>query len=258
MAWYDYLQTASWKGVTFSVATSARTGGRRIAEHDYPFRDDVWPEDIGLAPRQFAMRGFLVGDDCYAQEDAMHFVCAQAGPGILVHPTLGAITVTLQAFSSSISAESGRVVEIEFQFVRGATSAIFPSAITDVLSAVLDAADAAQLAASGDYGDLLAGLSSSTEVSSFLTTETGISSEVVSQVGSWASLAGSVASDAGILTSAATGLRGNYGRYALGGRSTSQDPTATIDSALAGVATARTTVAEAISTASGLASLVDG
>lgn len=258
MSWLDYLQDASWNGVPFGVYDAERAGGRRVAEHEYPFRNDVWPEDMGLAARRFSIRGFLLGDDCFAQENAMHAAAAIPGPGLLVHPTLGPITVSLVQFSSRISYDHGRVVELQFGFVRGATSAIFPSAVTDALSAISAAADAAELAASGDYGALLASLGSDTGIASWLTTSVGISSEVVSQVASWGDKALSLAGDAGIMTSAVAGLTGNYGRYGNGNRASLLSSTATIASVLAGVTTARTLITTGVSDAKSLASLVTG
>lgn len=258
MSWLDYLQDASWNGVPFGVYDAERTGGRQVAEHGYPFRDEVWPEDMGLAPRRFSIRGFLIGDDCFAQEDAMHAAAAQAGPGLLVHPTLGAITVSLTRFSSRIATEHGRVVELQFGFLRGATSAIFPSAITDALSAISSLADAAALAASGDYGALLASLGAETGIASWLTTSLGISGEVTSQVTSWGAKALSLAGDAGIMTSAVAGLVGDYGRFGRGNRGTLLSSTATIGSVLAGVTTARTLITTGVSDAQTLASLVTG
>jgi prophage DNA circulation protein len=254
MSWLDYLQTASFRGVPFGVFDSERGGGRRMALHEYPFRDDVWPEDLGLATRGFDLRGFLVGDDCYAQEDAMHAVCAVAGVGLLVHPTRGAITVSLMNFSSRITYERGGVVELQFRFVLGATSAIFPSAITDALSAISDAADLAQLAASGDYAALLGDLGASG--SGWISTAAGITGETTATVSGFVSKAGVIAGDAGIMTSAVAGLSGNYGRYGAGNLTALQSPGATVSSVLAGVTTARTDITAAGSAASELASLL--
>jgi prophage DNA circulation protein len=252
--WLDYLQTASWQGVPFGVFQSERTGGRKVAVHDYPFRDDVWPEDIGLARREFRLRGFLTGDDCAAQEDAMHAVCGIAGAGILVHPTLGAITVSLTTFSSSISWERGGVVELQFTFIRGATSAIFPSAITDALSAISDAADVAELAAAGDYGAALALVGASG--GSFVSTAVGLTGGVSSAVGSFVASATKVAGDAAIVTSAVSGLAGNNGRYSNGSLAAGLNPSATVSTVLAGVTTSISAIGAAGAAAKSLAALV--
>jgi prophage DNA circulation protein len=254
MSWLDYLQTASWRGVPFGVWDAERPGGRRNALHEYPFRDDVWPEDIGLATRSFRLRGFLVGDDCYAQEDAMHAVCAIKGPGLLVHPTKGAVTVSLMNFVSRINYERGGVVELQFEFIQGAVSAIFPSAVTDALSAIGSAADLAQLAVSGDYGALLGSLAGSG--AGWVSTAAGVVGLSTTAASGFVSKATTIAGDAGIMTGAVKGLVGNFGRYGLGGLAAAQSPTATISSVLAGVTTARTAVTAVGSAAKDLVSLL--
>jgi len=254
MSWLDYLQTASWQGVPFGVFDSERSGGRKVAVHEYPFRDDVWPEDMGLAARDFRIHGFLVGDDCTAQEDAMHAVCGVKGPGILIHPTLGAITVTLTRFSSFISWERGGVVELQFQFVRGATSAIFPSAVTDALSAIGNAADVTALVASGDYGAALALVSATG--GSFAATVAGLTGASTAAVAGFIDTATKVAGDAALVTSAVSGVVGNYGRYSNGNLSGSQNSSSTVASVLSDVTSARTVIATASTAAYSLAGLI--
>jgi prophage DNA circulation protein len=250
-SWLDYLLPCSFRGVPFNVVDSARTGGRRIALHDYPYRSSPWPEDLGLADKQFHLSGYLVGDDVAAQEDAMHAVCGLSGAGLLVHPTLGPITVTLLSFSSQINAQDGRVCRLEMEFVQGQDS-IFPSAITDALSAISGAADVAILAASGDYAAALAltGASGGSFASSVL----GITGGVTSAVAPFVSTATTIAGDAGIVTAAVSGLVGNYGRY--GNAVAGSNPASTITSVLAGVTTAKTAIGTAAGAVTSLAALV--
>jgi prophage DNA circulation protein len=254
--WLDYIQESSWRGVPFGVFDSSQTGGRKIAMHTYPFRDQPWVEDLGLANKEFRIRGFLVGADVAAQENAMHAVCALSGPGLLVHPTLGAITVSLTSFSSSIEAQAGRVCALEFTFIQGAAGAIFPSAITDAISAISDAADVAELAASGDYASALATVSATG--GSFANSALGITGSVTSAVAPFVSTATAIAGDASLITSAVSSLTGaDYGRYNSGAlASTAGSTTATVSSVLAGVTTARTAITSAASTVTSLAALV--
>ncbi|WP_239015840.1 DNA circularization N-terminal domain-containing protein, partial [Novacetimonas hansenii] len=52
----EYLQ-ASFRGVPFVVVGSGGSNGRNFQIHRYPFRDQVWPEDLGRAPRAYRIRG---------------------------------------------------------------------------------------------------------------------------------------------------------------------------------------------------------
>ena len=47
--WAASLQPASWNGIPFAVRASQIRRGRRVAVHEYPFRDDVWVEQWNLA-----------------------------------------------------------------------------------------------------------------------------------------------------------------------------------------------------------------
>jgi prophage DNA circulation protein len=110
MAWQDSLQPASWRGISFGVLDSEIRRGRRVAVHEYPYRDIVWVEDLGRATRRYGFRGFYVGDDCYQVEQEMLAAAEVSGAGNLVHPSLGSLTVNLIEFSSGQRRELGRVV----------------------------------------------------------------------------------------------------------------------------------------------------
>ncbi|HUB49054.1 MAG TPA: DNA circularization N-terminal domain-containing protein [Acetobacteraceae bacterium] len=64
--WAANLQPASSRGVPFAVEVDTYRGGRRIVLHEYPYRDDPWPEDTGRATRRITITGFLLGDDVFA------------------------------------------------------------------------------------------------------------------------------------------------------------------------------------------------
>ena len=63
----------------------AYRGGRRIALHEYPYRDDPWPVDTGRATRRITVTGFLLRDDVFDQRTALIAALEQKGPGTLVH-----------------------------------------------------------------------------------------------------------------------------------------------------------------------------
>jgi prophage DNA circulation protein len=126
--WSARLQPASWRGCEFAVREAPIKVGRRIVLHEYPYRDDPWPEDMGRASRMCRFSGFIVGDDVFDQRDAMKTAAEQKGSGTLVHPSLGSATATLLDFTATERADLGRAVELEFTFViSGQTQPIFPS-----------------------------------------------------------------------------------------------------------------------------------
>ena len=125
-------------------------GGRRTAVHEYPFKDDVWVEDLGRLPRAFAVEGFVVGDDCAAQRRALQDAAEAAGPGTLVHPTFGSLAVSLVAFTSAARQDLGRAYELRFEFIRGQARQ-YPSAAADTGAGVRDAVAQAAAACDSDF-----------------------------------------------------------------------------------------------------------
>ena len=109
-SWWQQLQPGSWRGVGFVMDAAENRAGRRVAVHEYPYRDTVWAEDLGRLPRRFAFQAFLVGDDVYQQRNAMILACEQPGEGTLVHPTLGAVQCVLLDFTTT--ERGGQIVYI--------------------------------------------------------------------------------------------------------------------------------------------------
>ncbi len=139
--WQSHINQASFRGVPFGVISGESVVGRRVAVHEYPYRDTVWVEDLGRSARKFTLRGFLIQDslvysagDVFSQRDAMIAACETSGGGLLVHPTLGEMTVYVPDGGLRIEegVESGRVFsftltviesgEKAFSLVTGTTS----------------------------------------------------------------------------------------------------------------------------------------
>jgi prophage DNA circulation protein len=157
MSWLDYLLPASWRGIPFQVFSNEVRAGRRVALHEYPFRDVPWVEDLGQATGYYRFDGFLVGDDCYLQQDAMMVACNLAGPGPLIHPTLGLLSVSLieqPVFRQSY--DRGRAVMIEFSFAQGNPLQLFPSVVQNTINQVTSAAASAISGIQADFANDIA------------------------------------------------------------------------------------------------------
>lgn len=92
----DNLRPASWRGVPFQVEAADVAAGRRNVLHEYPQRDKSWPEDLGRAARLNEVEGFLVGADYVDQANKLLEALEKPGPGTLVHPWFGSLTVSLK------------------------------------------------------------------------------------------------------------------------------------------------------------------
>lgn len=230
-SWWQQLQPASWRGVGFILDNAPTKGGRRIALHEYPYKDNIWPEDLGKLPRRFQVSGFLVGDDCYQQKLAMIQACEQQGAGTLVHPTLGSVQVYLLDFTTTDRRDRGRYVEVDFQFIDGSAASMAPALTAntgDIVSAL-----AGQLN-SASAGSLAQSLGSLSPVTTNNTVPAGFAQQAINLV-----------NDPARALSAVSGLPGLYGRYANGNNSMLQPAGSTVAGALAQSTTSRQAVIDA-------------
>lgn len=226
--WWQQLQPGSWRGCGFVLDAGQTAVGRRIALHEYPYRDDVWPEDLGKLPRRFSVQAFLVGDDVYQQRDAMIAACEQSGQGTLVHPTLGSIQCVLLEFSTTDRRERGRYVEVILTFIR-AGDVLYPTTAIATAQAITSAASALNLASQADLGAALGAISI-------------IPQSATGCVPQFTALATSGVDDASRIVGSVRGLQGFYGRFANGSLSTLQPSTATVSGLLSAATTSRSAV----------------
>lgn len=103
------LRPASFRGVGFEVDASELGAGRRNQLHEYPQRDKPYVEDLGRATRELSFDAFVVGPDYVAQATRLLAALESPGPGTLVHPWLGTLTVSLKDLGKvSFSAALGQ------------------------------------------------------------------------------------------------------------------------------------------------------
>lgn len=143
------LQAASFRGAPFKVIGAQVVKGRRQAGHEYPFVDGGWLEDMGRALRTYSFSGYLIGDVAPVMQRLLDNAVETKGPGLLIHPTIGAVQVSVGSASTAIHKDRMRVIEVAFEFVE-AGSPIFPSTIIATAVAVLAAADSALLRTASD------------------------------------------------------------------------------------------------------------
>jgi hypothetical protein len=249
-SWWAQLQPGSWRGVGFVMDAAENKAGRRTALHEYPYRDSVWVEDIGRLPRRFAFQAFLTGDDVYQQRDRMMRACEQAGPGTLVHPTLGTVQCVLLDFTSTDRRERGRLVELAFQFIVAgdiqlpAASTATGENVTAAAGRVLGATAADLSRTLIDKLGLPATPSSSTAVARAMP-RTVMPAPATQSLAGFPALAVEAVNDPTRALNAVTGLPGLFGRYSAGRRGTMLPSSATVDSVLADSITTRQAVLDA-------------
>jgi len=157
MGWRDNYRAASFRGVPFFVESADSTHGRRQAVHEHAQRDVPYTEDLGRKAREFSVSGYLIGIEYQAQRDELIKACETAGPGVLVHPYRGEMTVTCRGLGVSESSSEGGMCVVKLTFLE-AGEASYPSAKVDTVNAISAKGNAVTAAAEQSF------------VSEFLTT----------------------------------------------------------------------------------------
>jgi prophage DNA circulation protein len=240
--WWQQLQPGSWRGCGFVLDAGETRAGRRIAIHEYPYRDDAWAEDLGKLPRRFSVQAYITGDDVYQQRDAMLRAVEQSGPGTLIHPTLGSVQCVLLEFACADRRERGRYIELQFTFIL-AGDVQYPSTSIATGSAVLNAATNLTTASASDLAGTLRQIVS-------------VPQAAIATVQQFTGMASAAVADASRIVGSVRGLQGFFGRYATGSRATMLPATATVSSVLGAVTTTRTAVDSAANLVNLTASLL--
>jgi prophage DNA circulation protein len=99
------------------------------------------------ALRTFSFSGYLIGDLAPVMQNLLDVAIETQGPGLLIHPTIGALQVGLVSSSTAVHRDKMCVIEVEF--VEEGDS-LFPPAIVTTVVSVLAAADSALTATNND------------------------------------------------------------------------------------------------------------
>lgn len=157
---WENLRPASFRGVAFEVESHSESGGRRVELHEYPLRDTPYAEDLGKKAGKWQIEAFLVnGKSGYAERrDKLREALNASGPGTLIHPYLGELSVSVDGYSLKETTREGGYCTFSISFVE-AGQPVEPDVEKDTAANVLDKAEAAKEAATagflGEYMPLL-------------------------------------------------------------------------------------------------------
>jgi DNA circularisation protein N-terminus len=133
---------ASFKGVPFYCTEADIEGGRRGAEGEFPFGENTAYADLGRKIRIYKLSAVFRADDHVWDSHALFLACESPGPGILVHPTRGAVMVACRSVSVKDQLEdSAGETTAEMEFVEanvgfsGILGSIFGIISTGLLAA---------------------------------------------------------------------------------------------------------------------------
>jgi prophage DNA circulation protein len=215
-SWLDSLQPARYGGVPFGVESLRTSAGRKTSVHTYPFRDEVWVEDLGKKSRQFEVQGFLVEDDLLlktiggqpvgsviAQRADLLAVCEDPGGTILVHPTLGSINnVCCLGVETVERRDLGRAFEIRLTLIVSGER-LFPTQSISTGDASINNASLTGIAALADFVKTTA---------SAIQAGASVVQQAVSTAVGWYQLGVTAVNDVKRVIGAVSTLSGNFGR----------------------------------------------
>lgn len=139
--WLKRFRQGSFRGVGFKTESHSSTGGRRKQDHEFPQRDEGKSEDLGKRLNKFSLELLVLGDDYFDQRDALIIALEAEGPGQLMHPYLGEITVQAGVYSLNETVAEGRIARFTVEFTK-AGEGLFPASVEDELEKVADFAAA--------------------------------------------------------------------------------------------------------------------
>lgn len=120
------LRPASFRKIPFQVDNSEFETGRRVQVHEYPQRDKPYSKDMGRSTRRIEFDAFVVGADYVEKANALLGAIEAYGPGTLIHPWFGSMTVNVIGCRVALDRDLGQA-RLSLSFVE-AGELTFPSA----------------------------------------------------------------------------------------------------------------------------------
>jgi len=141
--WKDKYLQGSFRGVEFKTLSHEKKGGRRKVIHEFPQRDVSRSEDMGKKIGEFSLDLYVLGDDYFAQRDALMEALDAEGSGELIHPYLGHLIVQSGEYTLSETTDEGRIGRFRTNFSEAGKTK-FPQPDIDATQLTLDNAAAVQ------------------------------------------------------------------------------------------------------------------
>ena len=150
-SWRDKMSPAKFRGASFFVDTSERSGGRRTAKHEYPFKDEPYLEDLGRKAREFRIDGYVLGAEYFALRDKLLDALEAEGPAELVHPYHGKKKCIVTDFTVKETRLEGGIAQFSIEFSETPAQPVQPTSGPDTKGALSDSAVNALAAARAEF-----------------------------------------------------------------------------------------------------------
>ena len=152
MTWKEKYQPGKFRDAEFVTESSGRSGGRRLAKHEYPLRDLPYIEDMGRKARQFTLSLFVLGAGYMEKRDLLVKAFEENGSGTLIHPYYGSMTVAVESYRVRETTREGGRAQFDVTFIEAGENT-FPSASSDTAAAVKTKSDSALTAIKDRFKD---------------------------------------------------------------------------------------------------------
>ena len=129
------------------------SAGRRTVTHEYPYRDLPYTEDMGRMRRGFKISAFVLGENYLAQADAVLAACEESGPGTLVHPTRGQMTVIAGPCELSEASDALNMAQLSLEFFEAGTRT-YPAKAVDYTAQAATSAQTTRTVAGDAFREL--------------------------------------------------------------------------------------------------------
>jgi len=140
MSWHQKLRKASFRGIEFFYSDAEGGFGRRQANHEYPDRDLPYIEDLGRKSREHTIQCYVLEPDHIAKAAKLVEACEKSGPGTLVHPYLGEMTVVCTDCRQRYTTRDGGMARFTLTFAEAGDNR-YPETQTNTPSAVNSSAN---------------------------------------------------------------------------------------------------------------------
>jgi prophage DNA circulation protein len=139
------LLPGSYRGRPLHFLDTSTEVGRRVLEYLFPGVDAAAYDDFGVLPSYITIDALIIGDDYKAQVKSLQRAFETVGPGQLIHPWLGPMSVILEEPASiAFSSKELRVARINVRVKRvraGSSLSSVVSGLTDSIAGLSSAAE---------------------------------------------------------------------------------------------------------------------
>jgi prophage DNA circulation protein len=113
--WRDSLLPASFRGIPFVIEQTSVPAGQRGQLHEFVQRDEPFYEQLGKQAQVHKLTAYVIGADCFERRDKLLEALETPGPGELVHPWLGRMSVKVGPCEVSHDRREGGMARFELE-----------------------------------------------------------------------------------------------------------------------------------------------